>query len=74
LDRGELRQNDRLQPVFVKKAIAGSAFDAALFVTNATDEEITTYVPGFWNGLGAEMRVVGEPRMWGARIKYNFGR
>jgi len=53
-------------------AIAGTTFDAAAFVTNATDEEIMTFVPGFWDTLGAEMRKVNEPLMWGVRMKYNF--
>jgi iron complex outermembrane receptor protein len=53
--------------------IAGSSFDAALFATNVTDEEYATYVPGLYDQLGMEFRVVGEPRMWGARVKYNFG-
>jgi iron complex outermembrane recepter protein len=55
------------------KAIAGSGFDAALFMTNALNEKITNYVPGLYTQGGMEFRVVGEPRMWGARVKYNFG-
>ncbi|HEY6131379.1 MAG TPA: TonB-dependent receptor [Halioglobus sp.] len=56
------------------QAIAGSAFDAAFFVTNLTDEEYTAYVPGIYDTLaGMEFRAVGEPRMWGVRLKYNFG-
>jgi len=55
------------------KQIMTSAFDASLFVTNVTDEEYATYVPGFYDQLGMEFHVVGEPRMWGARVKYNFG-
>jgi iron complex outermembrane recepter protein len=54
------------------KTIAGSPFDAALFMTNATNEKITTYVPGTYETLNAEFRVVGEPRMYGARVRYNF--
>lgn len=55
------------------KAVMGSAFDAALFVTNALGEEYATYSPGLYSSGGMEFRVVGEPRMYGARIKYNFG-
>ncbi len=55
------------------KSIAQSPFDAALFMTNALDEEYTAYVPGVYNSLGSEFRVVGLPRMWGARLRYNFG-
>ena len=54
------------------KAIYSSQFDASIFVTNALDEEYFSYVSGTLNALGAEFGVTGEPRMWGARLKYNF--
>ena len=54
------------------RAIYGSGFDASIFVTNARDEEYRTYVSGLYTHLGAEFGTVGEPRMYGARIKYNF--
>lgn len=54
------------------KSIVGSAFDASLFVNNALDEEITTYVPGLYGQVGAEYRMVAEPRMYGGKVKYNF--
>jgi len=53
--------------------IFNSGFDSALFVTNALDEEYATYIPGFYDQLGMEFRVVGQPRMYGMRVKYNFG-
>jgi len=54
--------------------IAGSNFDAALFVTNLTNEEYTAYTPGLYDTFaGLEFRTTGEPRMYGARIRYNFG-
>lgn len=56
------------------KAIAGSPFDASLFMTNALNEQYPSYVPGVYDSLGMEFRVVGEPKMWGARVKYNFGK
>ena len=54
------------------KAIYGSAFDASLFVTNALNEKYHTFIPGMWGTVGAEFGVTGEPRMLGARVKYNF--
>jgi iron complex outermembrane receptor protein len=54
------------------KAIMGSAFDASLFVTNALNEEYATYNPGVYDSLGMGFQVVGEPKMMGARVKYNF--
>jgi len=53
--------------------ILGSSFDASLFMTNALDEEYTTYVAGLYNSMGFESRMVGTPRMWGARLRYSFG-
>ena len=55
------------------KRIAGSRFDASLFMTNALDEEYTVYVPGLYNSVGAEFRQVGMPKMWGGRLRYSFG-
>ncbi len=51
--------------------IAGSPVDLLLFVTNAFDEEYETYVTGNW-GSGIELGRVGEPRMYGMRLRYNF--
>ncbi len=55
------------------KGIAGSGFDASLFVTNLTQQKYATYVAGLYDASGVDFRVVGEPRMVGARVKYSFG-
>lgn len=52
--------------------ILGSAFDMSLFVTNALDEEYSTYVPGNFDSIGGELQQAGIPRMVGARLRYNF--
>ena len=56
------------------KGIMGSAFDASLFATNVTDEEYPVNITGFYDNpsIGADFRVTGEPRMYGARVRYNF--
>ncbi|HET8711993.1 MAG TPA: TonB-dependent receptor [Spongiibacteraceae bacterium] len=54
------------------KAIYGSPFDAAFFMTNALNEKYRAYVAGLYDQTGAEFGVQGEPKMWGARVKYNF--
>ncbi len=54
------------------QGIMSSGFDASLFVTNAFDEKYTAFIPGNFNSLGGEYRVVGVPRMFGARLRYNF--
>lgn len=53
--------------------VAGSAFDLSLFVTNLTDEEYVTNVTGNYYDLGLEHGQVGVPRMYGMRLRYNFG-
>jgi iron complex outermembrane receptor protein len=53
--------------------IGESAFDASLFVTNTFDEEYQVYLAGLWSSGGFESAMTGMPRMFGARIRYNFG-
>lgn len=52
--------------------ILGSGFDLSFFVTNAKDEEYVTYVSGSFNTLRYESRMTGLPKMYGARLRYNF--
>lgn len=52
--------------------VGGMPVDAALFVTNVTKEVVYLNINentsrGFRSGL------IGEPRMWGLRLKYRFG-
>ncbi len=54
------------------ESIAGGPIDAALFVTNLTNEKI------FLQANDNETRgfasyYIGQPRMWGVRLKYRFG-
>ncbi len=58
---------------FSWSSIMGSPVDLSAFVTNAFDEEYITYVSGLYNSGGLESGQVGQPRMYGARIRYNFG-
>jgi iron complex outermembrane receptor protein len=55
------------------KKVAGSDFDLALFMTNVTNEKYRVASAGGLPSTGAEFVLVGEPRMFGARLKYNFG-
>lgn len=56
--------------------IADSNLNLSLFMTNVTKEKYHLFSPG----VGGTMRVnfevagLGEPRMYGLRLKYNFGR
>jgi iron complex outermembrane receptor protein len=53
-------------------AVAGSPFDVSLFATNVTGEKYYTTVAGFYNNLGFESGQLGEPRMYGGRVRYHF--
>jgi iron complex outermembrane receptor protein len=53
--------------------IAGSDFDAALFVTNAADTVYKTRVSGLYNIFGVAGASYGEPRIFGVELHYRFG-
>ncbi len=70
---GELDQRKLVNMNVNWKGIFRSGFDASVFVTNLTQQKYTTYVAGMYQTTaGIESRVVGEPRMAGIRVKYNF--
>lgn len=54
-------------------SIAGSPVDLALFMTNVTKRKYATAVFGGLPTFGWDGRSLGEPRMFGARLKYRFG-
>ncbi len=54
------------------KRIYGSAVDASLFVTNATDEDYFIGRFTAYSSIGYAYAYQGEPRMYGATLKYNF--
>ena len=54
------------------QGVLGSNFDLSLFGTNVLDEEYITFATGNWSSLGLESGQVGMPRMYGARLRYNF--
>ncbi|TGD73548.1 TonB-dependent receptor [Mangrovimicrobium sediminis] len=54
-------------------SVMGSPIDLSVFVTNVTDEEYYTFIAGLYSVSGLEAGQPGLPRMYGARIRYNFG-
>ncbi len=52
--------------------IGGKPIDMSIFATNVTDEEYITSISGTY-GNGVETGQVGVPRMYGVRLRYNFG-
>lgn len=54
-------------------SIGGSGVDLGGFITNLTNEKYPVFVGGSWNSTGAESLIVGQPRMYGVRLKVSFG-
>jgi iron complex outermembrane receptor protein len=56
-------------------SVAGSPIDLSFFATNVTKEKYYTYAAGLGSSeVGFETASVGEPRMYGVRARYTFGR
>jgi iron complex outermembrane receptor protein len=56
-------------------SIMGSSVDVSAFVTNVTQDKYYSFIPGLGSAqLGMETAVLGLPRMYGARIRYTFGK
>jgi len=56
------------------KQIAGSRFDLEGFVTNAADKKYYSYVNTVYLTAGFDSWMLAPPRMYGARIRYSFGK
>jgi iron complex outermembrane receptor protein len=55
------------------ETIGGTPLDLSLFVTNLTKKKYYTGINGLITGLGFETATVGEPRMYGARLRIRLG-
>jgi iron complex outermembrane receptor protein len=53
--------------------VGGSPLDAYLFMTNATNRAYKTFEFDAYDSLGYAAAIYGEPRMWGAGVRYRFG-
>jgi iron complex outermembrane receptor protein len=55
-------------------SVAGLPIDASVFATNVTDKKYYNFIAGLGGltGAGNEFATVGEPRMYGGRIRYRF--
>jgi iron complex outermembrane recepter protein len=74
-DYGFVPSTDLLNLNLNWNAIAGSPVDVSLFATNVTGKEYYQFIPGLASpGAGVEFGVLGEPRMYGARIRVRFGK
>ena len=54
--------------------IVGQPIDLTLFATNVTDEEYISGGYPVYSALGFTSAIYGEPRMYGASLRYRFGK
>jgi iron complex outermembrane receptor protein len=54
--------------------VGGTPIDAAFFVTNLTKKVYAVNTGGGYNSAGLGDLLIGEPRMYGFRLRYSFGR
>ena len=55
------------------RGIMGSSVDGSLFVTNLFDKLYRTTNTNVFQSIGVQSSLYGEPRMWGIRLRYNWG-
>ncbi len=53
--------------------VLGLPVDLSAFVTNLTQQKYYTYISGLYGSTPFESAAIGEPRMFGFRLKYRFG-
>jgi iron complex outermembrane receptor protein len=54
-------------------SVFGTPFDVSAFATNVTNRKYYAFIPGLLDTVGFETATLGEPRMYGARLRYRFG-
>jgi iron complex outermembrane receptor protein len=70
---GNLPATDLLNLNLAWNSVMGKPVDLLFFATNVTDKQYYTYIPGIAIGTGFETAQLGQPRMYGARIRLRFG-
>jgi iron complex outermembrane receptor protein len=51
----------------------GLPVDVSFFLTNLTNQKYPVSIGGNYTSNGFETAIYGQPRMWGFRLRYNFG-
>jgi iron complex outermembrane receptor protein len=54
------------------RKIGGGPVDLSLFATNVTKQKYYTYQNDLYTDVGFTSATIGEPRMFGMRLKYRF--
>lgn len=55
------------------KNALGQNLDVSVFGTNLTNKLYSISNSGVYNQVGTQSQIFGEPRMYGLRLRYNFG-
>jgi iron complex outermembrane receptor protein len=53
-------------------SIAATHLDLALFASNVANKQYYTWVPGIYTLVGFETAELGQPRMYGLRVRYSW--
>ena len=56
------------------KGALGTDLDVSVFGSNILNKEYTISNSGVYNSIGNQAQIYGEPRMYGIRLRYNFGK
>ena len=72
-DYGLLPSTNLLNLNVTWKGVAGSPIDLSAYATNITGEKYRVASAGGISSTGGEFILIGEPRMYGVRLKYRFG-
>jgi iron complex outermembrane receptor protein len=68
-----IKAEDQVNLNFDWRGILGKPVDLSVFVTNLTNQGRVLYPNNSYNVIGIAGGHVNQPRMWGARLRYNFG-
>ena len=55
------------------KKVLGTGLDVSVFGTNILNKKYILSNSGVYNAIGSQGQIFGEPRMYGIRLRYNFG-
>ena len=72
-DYGSIAGHSLLNLELAWNSIFGSSVDVTAFGTNVTNKQYYQFIPGLAENAGIEFATLGQPRMYGARVRYRFG-
>jgi iron complex outermembrane receptor protein len=55
------------------ESVAGMPIDLSAFITNLTNKKYSGFSGSGWTSTGVDYAILGQPRMYGVRLRYSFG-